>query len=172
MLNRIKNRIHRLEEKSRRLFMGREPTSSASQAPSISSQERTPADPSPAQPQPTVELPRLENPGHGAHIGPTPAISMPTNMQSITLTSPELSEANGPSTHMSIVAPSSLQNTNQENANLTTTSDSQESKLRGTKHTAWSGLTAFLGVLNRSADAFGPLKSAVSGFSQCIEIFE
>ncbi|KAG8707343.1 hypothetical protein FRC09_001883, partial [Ceratobasidium sp. 395] len=161
MLNRLKDRIHRTKEKSRRLFVDREPTTSASQALSISSQERTQlADLSPAQPQPTVELPRLENPGHVAQMGPTPAIFMPTNMQSITLTSPEPGEANGPSTHMSIVAPSRLQNTNQENTNLTTTSDSQESKLRGTKHTAWSGLTALLGVLNRSADAFGPLKSA------------
>jgi hypothetical protein len=40
------------------------------------------------------------------------------------------------------------------------------------KHTAWAGLKILLGLLNESADAFGPLKSAVGGISRCIEIFE
>jgi hypothetical protein len=40
------------------------------------------------------------------------------------------------------------------------------------KQTAWAGFKTFLKLLNASADAFGPLKSAVGGISQCIEIFE
>jgi hypothetical protein len=38
--------------------------------------------------------------------------------------------------------------------------------------TAWSGLKTFLGLLNESADAFGPLKSAVGGINRCSEIYD
>jgi hypothetical protein len=47
-----------------------------------------------------------------------------------------------------------------------------QSVLQNVKHTTWSGLKTFLGLLNESADAFGPLKSAVGGINRCIEIFE
>ncbi|KAF8595115.1 hypothetical protein BDV93DRAFT_528918 [Ceratobasidium sp. AG-I] len=43
---------------------------------------------------------------------------------------------------------------------------------RSVKGTAWSGLKTLLELLNESADAFGPLKSAVGGISRCIEIYE
>ncbi|KAG9108007.1 hypothetical protein FRC07_008545, partial [Ceratobasidium sp. 392] len=43
---------------------------------------------------------------------------------------------------------------------------------RGSKNTAWSGLKALLGVLNKSADVFPPLKLAVVGLSESVEIFE
>ncbi|KAF8594416.1 hypothetical protein BDV93DRAFT_529331 [Ceratobasidium sp. AG-I] len=43
---------------------------------------------------------------------------------------------------------------------------------RSVKGTAWSGLKTLLELLNESADAFGPLKSAVGGISKCIEIYE
>ncbi|KAG8749219.1 hypothetical protein FRC11_011521, partial [Ceratobasidium sp. 423] len=37
---------------------------------------------------------------------------------------------------------------------------------------AWSGVKTLLQVLESSADAFGPLKSAVGGLNKCIDIFE
>ncbi|KAF8593782.1 hypothetical protein BDV93DRAFT_582463, partial [Ceratobasidium sp. AG-I] len=53
-----------------------------------------------------------------------------------------------------------------------TTSPTSPDPERGGKSTAWSGLKTLLGLLNESADAFGPLKSAVGGISRCIEIYE
>ena len=43
---------------------------------------------------------------------------------------------------------------------------------RSANDTAWSGLKTLLDLLNASADAFGPLKSAVGGISECINIYE
>ncbi|KAF8604120.1 hypothetical protein BDV93DRAFT_507794 [Ceratobasidium sp. AG-I] len=40
------------------------------------------------------------------------------------------------------------------------------------KNTAWAALKTSIGLLKESADAFGPLKSAIGGISRCIEIFE
>lgn len=40
------------------------------------------------------------------------------------------------------------------------------------KSTAWAGLKTLLKVLDASADIFPPLKSAVGGLNQCIDIFE
>ncbi|KAG8707287.1 hypothetical protein FRC09_001924 [Ceratobasidium sp. 395] len=40
------------------------------------------------------------------------------------------------------------------------------------KSTTWSGLKTLLNVLEQSRDSFGPLKSAVAGLSQSIDIFE
>ncbi|KAG9119925.1 hypothetical protein FRC07_004817, partial [Ceratobasidium sp. 392] len=42
----------------------------------------------------------------------------------------------------------------------------------GLKTTAWSGLKTLLGVLDASADAFGPLKSAVGELLNCIDVYE
>lgn len=41
---------------------------------------------------------------------------------------------------------------------------------RSRRKTAWSGLKTLIELLNASADAFGPLKSAVGGISKFIEI--
>jgi hypothetical protein len=46
------------------------------------------------------------------------------------------------------------------------------STVHGPTKIAWSGVKTFLGLLNESADAFGPLKSAVGGIVRCIEIYE
>ncbi|KAF8600493.1 hypothetical protein BDV93DRAFT_510821 [Ceratobasidium sp. AG-I] len=43
---------------------------------------------------------------------------------------------------------------------------------RSAKSTTWSGLKTLLDLLNASADAFGPLKSAVGGILECINIYE
>ncbi|KAF8601236.1 hypothetical protein BDV93DRAFT_585628, partial [Ceratobasidium sp. AG-I] len=43
---------------------------------------------------------------------------------------------------------------------------------RSVKSTAWSGLKTLFGLLNQSADAFPPLKSAIGGILGCIEIYE
>lgn len=43
---------------------------------------------------------------------------------------------------------------------------------RGAKKTAWAALKMSLGLLQKSAEEFGPLKSAVEGISRCMEIFE
>ncbi|QRV94656.1 Vegetative incompatibility protein HET-E-1 [Ceratobasidium sp. AG-Ba] len=51
-------------------------------------------------------------------------------------------------------------------------SNSQERFEKRTHELVWSGLKAFLGVVQASADAFGPLKSATEGLSRCIELFE
>ncbi|EUC57206.1 vegetative incompatibility protein HET-E-1 [Rhizoctonia solani AG-3 Rhs1AP] len=37
---------------------------------------------------------------------------------------------------------------------------------------AWSGLKTLLQILESSSDAFGPLKSAISGLNKCIDIYE
>ncbi|KAL5634270.1 hypothetical protein ACGC1H_006175 [Rhizoctonia solani] len=42
----------------------------------------------------------------------------------------------------------------------------------GTASTAWSGAKTLLVVLESSADAFGPLKSAIGGLNKCIDIYE
>jgi hypothetical protein len=41
-----------------------------------------------------------------------------------------------------------------------------------TKQTARAGFKAFLKIVNASVDAFGPLKAAVGGRSQCVKLFE
>lgn len=41
-----------------------------------------------------------------------------------------------------------------------------------TKVTAWDGLKTLLKVVESGAESFGPLKSAVGGLNQCVEIFE
>lgn len=43
---------------------------------------------------------------------------------------------------------------------------------RSAKNAAWAALKTSLGLLQESAKAFGPLKTAVGGISGCIEIFE
>lgn len=43
---------------------------------------------------------------------------------------------------------------------------------RSAKKTAWGALKTSLGLLQESADAFGPLKSAMGGLNRCIAIFE
>ncbi|KAF8594427.1 hypothetical protein BDV93DRAFT_579801 [Ceratobasidium sp. AG-I] len=43
---------------------------------------------------------------------------------------------------------------------------------RSGKNMAWSGLKALIRLLNKSAEAFGPLKSAIGEISRCIEIYE
>lgn len=48
----------------------------------------------------------------------------------------------------------------------------QKSSLEHAKSTAWAGLKTLLKVLESSADAFGPLKSAIGGLNQCIDIYE
>ena len=40
------------------------------------------------------------------------------------------------------------------------------------KRVAWNGLKAALGLLEKSADAFHPLKSAVGGLVTCLDLFE
>ncbi|KAG9119525.1 hypothetical protein FRC07_005411, partial [Ceratobasidium sp. 392] len=40
------------------------------------------------------------------------------------------------------------------------------------KDAAWTGLKALLAVLEDSPDTFGPLKTAIGEFSECVEIFE
>ncbi|KAG8722997.1 hypothetical protein FRC09_005181 [Ceratobasidium sp. 395] len=39
-------------------------------------------------------------------------------------------------------------------------------------HLSWAGLKSLISVLEAGSGAFGPLKSAIGGLSQCIEIFE
>jgi hypothetical protein len=51
-------------------------------------------------------------------------------------------------------------------------SSASPSTIQNVKHTTWSGVKTFLELLNESADAFGPLKSAVGGINRLIEIFE
>ncbi|KAG8721102.1 hypothetical protein FRC09_008462 [Ceratobasidium sp. 395] len=168
MLDRIKNRIHRAKEKSRLLLRGGESTSAVDQAPSISSQELAHPDPPPARPPPTAELPDPEH----RRIDFSPAVFTPTNIESITPSTPEPAEANVASIYTSTAAPPVLHATNQSNTNLTTTPDLQTRKARDGKNTAWSGLNTLLDVLNQSTNAFPPLKSAFNGFLQCIDIFE
>ncbi|KAG9117261.1 hypothetical protein FRC07_007409, partial [Ceratobasidium sp. 392] len=43
---------------------------------------------------------------------------------------------------------------------------------QGIAGSAWSGLKALIGVLNKSADVFPPLKSAVVGLWESVEVFE
>ncbi|KAG9119790.1 hypothetical protein FRC07_005015, partial [Ceratobasidium sp. 392] len=43
---------------------------------------------------------------------------------------------------------------------------------RSTMHTSWAGFKTLLDALKECSDAFGPLKAAIYGLSQCIEIFE
>ncbi|KAG8679891.1 hypothetical protein FRC09_018634, partial [Ceratobasidium sp. 395] len=45
-------------------------------------------------------------------------------------------------------------------------------KKRRVTHTTWTGLRALVGVLEGSADVFGPLKTAVDGLFKCVEIVE
>ncbi|KAG8725248.1 hypothetical protein FRC09_004461 [Ceratobasidium sp. 395] len=172
MLNRITNRIHRAKEKSRGLLGGRESSSSVNQASPISSQELAHANLPPARSSPAVELPHTEHLGHGAQTSPTPAIFIPTNRESIAPSGPEPAEVHVASAYALTGNPPVLEAMNQHNPNLTTTPDLQTRKLRNMKHTAWSGLSTLLDVLNQSAGTFGPLKSAFDGFSRCIRMFE
>lgn len=48
----------------------------------------------------------------------------------------------------------------------------RELGLEHAKSTAWAGLKTLLKVLESSSDAFGPLKSAIGGLNQCIDIYE
>ncbi|KAG8692358.1 hypothetical protein FRC09_011247, partial [Ceratobasidium sp. 395] len=175
MLDRIKGRIHRAKEKSRRVFTGRKSGGTADQAPSISSQERAQANPTPTptptQP-PAAVVYRSDHLAQSVQRGLTPAISVLTMMQSTTRSSPEPGEANVASARVPIAAPPMPEATDQSRPSFSTTSGFQEREARETEHIAWSGLKTLLGVLSRSADAFGPLKSAVGTFSRCVEIFE
>lgn len=44
--------------------------------------------------------------------------------------------------------------------------------LRWRRKTAWAGLQRLMMILESSADAFGPLKLAIDGLSQCVDVFE
>ncbi|KAG8711287.1 hypothetical protein FRC09_020684 [Ceratobasidium sp. 395] len=171
MLDRIKGRIRRAKEKSRRLFTGREPVGLVYQAPSISSQERAQANPSSPQPTAAV-ISHSYDIGQSVQIGLTPAVSVLTRMQSTSLSGPEPGEVNFASARVPTAVPPTLEATNPSKPTFSTASGLQDRKVREMDHVAWSGLKTLLGVLNRSADAFGPLKSAFDGFSRCIEIFE
>ncbi|QRV81757.1 Vegetative incompatibility protein HET-E-1 [Ceratobasidium sp. AG-Ba] len=52
-----------------------------------------------------------------------------------------------------------------------TTSSIAEEK-NSTAHAMWTGVKTLLSTLEESAAAFGPLKSAISGINNCIDIFE
>ncbi|KAG8779942.1 hypothetical protein FRC12_023669 [Ceratobasidium sp. 428] len=52
------------------------------------------------------------------------------------------------------------------------TSAAPQTRDQSTRHTKWAGLKSLLGVLGEGSGAFGPLKTAATGLSQCVETFE
>ncbi|KAJ1305539.1 hypothetical protein OPQ81_000544 [Rhizoctonia solani] len=68
------------------------------------------------------------------------------------------------------LAPNSSGSPEVNDLRLTTTPQSKHPTGKGSM--AWSGIGTLLAVLESSADAFGPLKSAIGGLNKCIGIYE
>lgn len=90
-----------------------------------------------------------------------PALPSPILPSADRLPPPTVQASRSPSIH----EPTSVQD---RSSALVSPSDAE----RSGKSTAWSGLKTLLVLLDKSADAFGPLKSAVGGILGCIDIYE
>ncbi|KAG8795045.1 hypothetical protein FRC12_018596 [Ceratobasidium sp. 428] len=163
MIKRIKRRIHRVGEKLDRLLGSDERAIPSPQASTALSPEPIRADTS-AQLLLDSALPQsrtIDN-GLGLGLSPTPPQVMDQESSAIP-PNHELTQVESHSKQAPVTVPES-----QTEANLVPSRETNTSKL----HTAWSGLRSLLNVLDKSADAFEPLKSAVGGLVACLEIYE
>ncbi|KAG8679409.1 hypothetical protein FRC09_018983, partial [Ceratobasidium sp. 395] len=163
MIKRIKRRIHRAEEKLDRLLGSDKRAIPSPQASTVTNPAPIHANTS-VQPLPKSALPYSDAIGNGLSSGlsPTPAQAM--NQESSAISpNHELTRVESHSEQAWVIIPAS-----QTRADSVPPLVENTSKL----HTAWSGLRTLLSVLDKSADAFGPLKSAVGGLVACLEIYE
>ncbi|KAG8712398.1 hypothetical protein FRC09_019924 [Ceratobasidium sp. 395] len=163
MIKRIKRRIHRAGEKLDRLLKDNEPTIPSTRSLTTSnpallhadaSTQRL-SDPNLLQSDPNDDVLRRDS-------APIPAREIDQE-QSATSPNPELVHAKShpEQATATITAP-------QPGGDPALPLEANTSKL----YTAWSGLKTLLSVLHESADAFGPLKSAVGGLLKWFEIHE
>lgn len=138
----------------------------------------------------TTSLPTTRRPSPSPHPqtfprGLTPQPNTAASPTQITTESSSISSSNGPLRSHDIVNTTSngLLNTvsvSQPRVSAPPTPlgpsqtirSSKETSIDRAKSTAWSGLKTLLKVVDASADVFPPLKSAVCGLDQCIDIFE
>ncbi|KAF8601696.1 hypothetical protein BDV93DRAFT_231182 [Ceratobasidium sp. AG-I] len=164
MLNKIKRKA---KEKGRRYankILGPPPPGSAAGQSNIVSINETGTDtpvPNAALPEPALD-PNVPAPPVALTSAPRPVIAssaLPT-----TDTSPPTSQKNDSSSHAvqdRALVPIAL-----------SASGATPGAGRSAKSMAWSGLKTLLDLLSASADAFEPLRSAVGGISECINIYE
>ncbi|KAG9125384.1 hypothetical protein FRC07_007811 [Ceratobasidium sp. 392] len=171
MLKRIKRRIDHAKEKWHRLTDSSESTTLTTEPVGVSCPEPSHTDPAAANPSSLPVLPPAEPSDDSPHPDPKLVVSTSTS-RNLAHASPN-TQSNQPDLHPTRVPtqpispmpePEDVQNPAPEVSSLDNT--------RGLGSTAWSGLKTLIGVLNESADAFGPLKSAAGGLSRCIEIYE
>ncbi|KAG8716836.1 hypothetical protein FRC08_008710 [Ceratobasidium sp. 394] len=89
----------------------------------------------------------------GAALRPVPGVPHPPLPPGATLSVPAVSGIVQNPSVASVVTPRRATETNVE-------------------YTAWTGLKMLMTFLDKSADVFGPLKSAFTGIDMCIEVFE
>ncbi|KAG8795569.1 hypothetical protein FRC12_012666 [Ceratobasidium sp. 428] len=175
MPSRIKDYMHRMKEKLRRFFAGHKSTTSVNQAPAISIQGRAQVNPPAAQSPPTAVISDPGHPNRDIQTDLTPIIPIPANATLSTASSPrpEPSQVGAAPAHRLTTAVPISEPVNVQRLDPSPAVPSLlEREPRNINNTVWSGVKTLLGVLKKSSDAFGPLKSAVGGLSRCIEIFE
>ncbi|CUA74504.1 putative WD repeat-containing protein alr3466 [Nostoc sp, PCC 7120] [Rhizoctonia solani] len=101
------------------------------------------------------------------HIGSTKTSPLPSTQESPQVASSALPELVIPS---SSVQDSSKIALDEEIQDPLTTSQAGDQP--GKSDLVWPGVKALLAVLESSSKAFGPLKSAISGLNECIDIYE
>ncbi|KAG8795573.1 hypothetical protein FRC12_012670 [Ceratobasidium sp. 428] len=165
--------ISRTKGKLRRLLAGGESSTPIDQAPAVSNHGHTQLDPSSAQAPPVVELPPSNHIHDDARTG-RPAVAIPIGKPSIpTFQNPGPSQLGASSAQFLEAAPPTLEAVNQSSPAPNRAAFNLPGSTReAIDRPAWSGLEALRGVLRKSVDVFGPLKSAIDGLSQCVEIFE
>ncbi|QRV97633.1 Vegetative incompatibility protein HET-E-1 [Ceratobasidium sp. AG-Ba] len=99
----------------------------------------------------------MNNSGHPLHIKPPALLDRLKSYKRKNSAAPQIPP---PSDLNATTAPSSSNRTDEMKDN------------KWTRKLAWNGLRTFLRVLEKSADVFGPLKSAAERLSQCAELFE
>ncbi|KAG8690945.1 hypothetical protein FRC09_011785 [Ceratobasidium sp. 395] len=164
MIKRIKRRIHRAGEKLDRLLGGDKQAIPSPQASTATNPAPIHTDILAQQPSNSANIPRSGTDENALHPDPSspPAQAIDQEASAISPNC-ELIQVESHSEEAPVTMPAS-----QPGAGPAPTLEANTSKL----HTAWSGLRTLLSVLDKSADAFGPLKSAVGGLVACLELYE
>ncbi|KAH7318910.1 hypothetical protein B0J17DRAFT_605653, partial [Rhizoctonia solani] len=176
----ISERLTRFKDKGKRLFRWRSPSSASL----------------PIQPNPPLALgnaPQLVVSPAGAAVGNTPAseaaswastggllppISQPEAAKASTLSLPNLPIGSTQSDATVSGPPASDAPHTARSMNAVDGSGDEPPSHNGTKREgrakqlAWAGVKTAFSLIEASADAFGPLKSAIGGLNRCIEICE
>lgn len=120
-------------------------------------------------PDPPAKLLTSHDPASPSHatqnITRAPSPTVPAPAISTPVAPPGVSFANAPPT-VSAGAPNPSPDNTPETTQLIPTEIEDHSE------PVWDGLKTLLGVLESSAKMFGPLKSAISGLNECVEIYD